>query len=155
MHFLREPLFAITQPDVPDQIQKIQSSLYRDLGVYTWINAGMSLIVGFLILRAGIALTKRRQSSVRLSNIYAVSSLTAKGIGILLFLVVAMPAIGGAITAMLAEGNAVLPAWIGGLRILIVVIALGSFLLSTIYPLCSLIMLNKTPVKQYLARHGS
>ncbi len=155
MQFLREPLFRVTQTGGPDRIQEIQNVMYRDLAVSNWINIGMSLVVGILILRAGIALTKRRQSSVRLSNAYALSSLIAKAIGILVFLLLTLPVIGGALTAMLAESNGALPEWTERLPVLIGAIGVGGFLLSTIYPLCTFVMLNKDNVRQHLAKHGT
>ena len=152
--FLQERLWTGTRSSGPDQVQEIQNEMYRDLAAYTWITIAMGLILGVLILRAGIALTKRRQSSVRLSNTYALSSIIAKVVGVLLFLLVAMPVIGEAVTAMLAESSAPAPAWVGGLQIFIGAIGGISFLLSMIYPLCALIMLNKPQVRQYLERHG-
>ncbi|MBB21372.1 MAG: hypothetical protein CMN04_00525 [Roseibacillus sp.] len=147
-------LWTFTPPNGPDKLQEIQNEMYRDLTAYTWVTITMSLIVGVLILRAGIALTKRRQSSLRLSNIYVLSSLIAKIVAVVLFLVVAMPVIGEAVTAMLEESSAALPGWVGGLQVFIAVIGVISFLLSTIYPLCAFLMLNKPQVKAYLARHG-
>ncbi len=147
-------LWTFTPPNGPDKLQEIQNEMYRDLTAYTWVTIAMSLIVGVLILRAGIALTKRRQSSLRLSNIYVLSSLIAKIVAVVLFLVVAMPVIGEAVTAMLEESSAALPGWVGGLQVFIAVIGVISFLLSTIYPLCAFLMLNKPQVKAYLARHG-
>ena len=147
-------LWTFNPPNGPDKLQEIQNEMYRDLTAYTWVTITMSLIVGVLILRAGIALTKRRQSSLRLSNIYVLSSLIAKIVSIVLFLVVAMPVIGEAVTAMLVESSAALPGWMGGLQVFIAVIGVISFLFSTIYPLCALLMLNKPQVREYLARHG-
>ena len=147
-------LWTSTPPNGPDKLQEIQNEMYRDLTAYTWVTITMSLIVGVLILRAGIALTKRRQSSLRLSNIYVLCSLIAKIVSVVLFLVVATPVIGEAVTAMLEESSAPLPGWVGGLQVFIAVIGVISFLLSTIYPLCALLMLNKPQVKGYLARHG-
>lgn len=154
MQFFQESLSALIQSNGPDKVQEIQNEMYRDLAVYTWITITMSLIVGVLILLSGIGLVKRRQSSVLLSNMYALSSLIAKVVGIVLFLLVATPVIGGAVNAMLAETNAALPGWVEGLQVFIGVVGVLSFLLSTIYPLCALIMLNKSQVRQYLARHG-
>ena len=147
-------LWTSTPPNGPDKLQEIQNEMYRDLTAYTWVTITMSLIVGIMILRAGIALTKRRQSSLRLSNIYVLCSLIAKIVSVVLFLVVATPVIGEAVTAMLEESSAPLPGWVGGLQVFIAVIGVISFLLSTIYPLCALLMLNKPQVKGYLARHG-
>jgi len=147
-------LWTFTPPNGPDKLQEIQNEMYRDLTAYTWVTITMSLIVGVLILRAGIALTKRRQSSLRLSNIYVLSSLIAKIVSVVLFLVVAMPVIEEAVTAMLEESSAALPGWVGGLQVFIAVIGVISFLFSTIYPLCALLMLNKPQVREYLARHG-
>ena len=147
-------LWTFTPPNGPDKLQEIQNEMYRDLTAYTWVTITMSLIVGVLILRAGIALTKRRQSALRLSNIYVLSSLIAKIVSVILFLVVAMPVIEEAVTAMLEESSAALPGWVGGLQVFIAVIGVISFLFSTIYPLCALLMLNKPQVREYLARHG-
>ncbi len=147
-------LWTSAPPNGPDKLQEIQNEMYRDLTAYTWVTITMSLIVGVLILRAGIALTKRRRSSLRLSNIYVLCSLIAKIVSVVLFLVVATPVIGEAVTAMLEESSAPLPGWVGGLQVFIAVIGVISFLLSTIYPLCALLMLNKPQVKGYLARHG-
>ena len=147
-------LWTFTPPNGPDKLQEIQNQMYRDLTAYTWVTITMSLIVGVLILRAGIALTKRRQSALRLSNIYVLSSLIAKIVSVVLFLVVAMPVIEEAVTAMLGESSAALPGWVGGLQVFIAVIGVISFLFSTIYPLCALLMLNKPQVREYLARHG-
>ena len=147
-------LWTFNPPNGPDKLQEIQNEMYRDLTAYTWVTITMSLIVGVLILRAGIALTKRRQSSLRLSNIYVLSSLIAKIVSVILFLVVAMPVIEEAVTAMLEESSAALPGWVGGLQVFIAVIGVISFLFSTIYPLCALLMLNKPQVREYLARHG-
>lgn len=154
VQLFQESLSALTQSNGPDKVQEIQNEMYRDLAAYTWITITMSLIVGILILLSGIALTKRRQSSVRLSNAYALSSLIAKAVGIVLFLLVGMPVIGEAVNAMLAKTNAALPGWVEGLWVFIGVVGALSALLSAIYPLCALIMLNRPHVRQYLAKHG-
>ena len=154
MQFFQQSLSALTQSSGPDEVQEIQNEMYRDLAVYTWITITMSLIVGVLILLSGIALIKRRQSSVRLSNMYVLSSLIAKAGGIVLFLLVATPVIGGAVNSMLAQTKAPLPGWVGGLQVFIGVVGALSVLLSAIYPLCALIMLNRPQVRQYLAKHG-
>jgi uncharacterized membrane protein YhaH (DUF805 family) len=153
----QEQIMGFSNAGEPEELIAAQEKMYRDLAPTSWISIVISLIVSVLILRAGIALVKRRQSSVKLSNTYALASLVAKAVGALLFFVMVMPVVSGALDTMLGESipapdvKAVL-AFIKGFMVLAGV--LGP-LMGAIYPLCSILMLNKPQVKEFLERNGT
>ena len=148
---------GVTNTGEPPELVAVQEKLHRDVASHSWISIVFSLIVSILILRAGIALMKRRRSSVRLSNTYALASLVAKVVGVFLFFVMVVPVVSGALETMLGESipDPDAQAVLSGIKILMVVAGVLFPLMGAIYPLCTILMLNKAQVKEFLEKNGT
>ena len=160
MEIFREPFIRLTGRGSSEEWIAVQVQMYRDLSPSTWISIVISLIVSALILQAGIALVRRRQSSVGASNTYALASLIAKGASVLLFYVMVMPVMSRHLEPLLNESipgsdPADLAPVLAGIKIAMVVAGVLAPLLGAIYPLCTLVMLNKPQVKEFLAKNGT
>ena len=152
-----EQIMGFTNAGGPPELMAAQEKFHGDLAPHSWISLVISFIVSLLILRAGIALLKRRRSAVRVSNTYAVASLLAKVVGALLFFVMVMPVANGALDTVLGEGipEPDVEAILAGARIAMVVGGVVFPLIGAIYPLCSILMLNNPPVKEFLGENGT
>ncbi len=153
----QEEIMGVTNTGEPPELVAVQEKLHRDVASHSWISIVFSLIVSILILRAGIALMKRRRSSVRLSNTYAFASLVAKVVGVFLFFVMVVPVVSGALETMLGESipDPDAQAVLAGIKILMVVAGVLFPLMGAIYPLCTILMLNKAQVREFLEKNGT
>lgn len=120
----------------------------------TYIGYVMTLILAFLLLRSGIALVKQREGAVQKSNQYAVASLIAKVVGLLLAFFITMPAMNEMYAGMVDPG---VPGSVDTMKFARIGAAVGAVatpVLSCIYPILALVMLNRKPVKQFLEVYG-
>ncbi len=118
-------------------------------GWTTWVTAAMGLGVAAVMIPAGIKLLRNRSDALRWSNLYAWSSISAKIVSLGLTVAVIAPAMRELVTSSM-EG---LP---GGAESMVVgsMVAGGviGVLMTLIYPVLTLILLNRQPVKDWLAR---
>jgi len=155
MQILQEPFIRLTNQGESEEMVALQMQMYREMALTTWISTVISVIVAVLVLRAGIALVKRRQSAVKASNVYVVASLVAKAAGVLLFCMVVMPVASGAMDSMLDESIPDVKTILAVIKVTMAVAGVLAPLLGAVYPLCALVMLNKPQVKEFLAKNGT
>ncbi len=136
-------------------------TLLNDLALLNWVSSVTGLAVAVLILWAGIRLVKRRKDAVRCSNIYTWASIVKGLLHIGLYLVTgpaAMRGYYGKLESIAGGSGAPTP---GGMNLMQFqeVIGMASTVigavLALIYPILAFAMLNKTLVKDFLARNGT
>lgn len=107
----------------------------------------LSFLVAIPMVVAGIKLLRKRRDCLKWSNIYAISPLGAKAVNLVLGILVITPAMnegmremikgpGGEQAAQMASGFTA----VGGIL---------AVLFTCVYPVLSLILLNRPPVKQW------
>lgn len=113
-------------------------------------NSGLSILVGIVMIIAGIMLVKGRRNGLAWSNKYAYLSLVAKVANMVIALMVVVPAtremMGEVMkgTPMPAGSKAIFEAsMIGG--------AIGGILVTCIYPILTLILLNQRGLREWFA----
>ena len=134
-----------------DYTNKLASISYFDLGA--------RLLIAVLIIMAGVALLKGRRSAIKKSNLYSFVSIGLKVLMLVLILVVVAPATNEFYDAMAkiqeSAGTAQPEEMLGVQKAAGTVGQLLTPLVSLVYPILVLIMLNRKPVKDWLAEHGS
>ncbi len=125
-----------------------QRKLEESTKVYTVIGTAFSVLVTALILTAGIQLLKKRKTALKWSNAYAWSSIGTKVLNLILSFIIVVPMT----QKMMSEisGGAAAPP-IPGFGGIMYASMFGGFLFSIIYPVITLILLNRPNVKQWFA----
>lgn len=139
------PFLRLTETTPQMQAQIEMQSKLNPMGLAT---NSLALLVAVPMIIAGIQLLKKRKTALKWSNLYAFSSLGAKAINLALTLIFVMPIMQEATKAILPSssgaGSAMGIAMIGG--------AIGSVAVSCIYPVLTLILLNRPNVKAWFSR---
>lgn len=139
---------AASTPQMAQQAQ-IQAEMQERIMPMTMISNTISIVVIALMIIAGIQLLKRRRGGLKWSNRYAIASLIAKVIGLILTFVYMLPAMTEMMekmsgpSAMGPAAKIMGPAMIGG--------AVIGTLVSCAYPVLVLILLNRPNTKQWFA----
>jgi hypothetical protein len=134
-----------------DYTSKLASISYFDLGA--------RLLIAVLIIVAGVALLKGRRTAIKKSNLYCFVSIGLKVLMLVLIVVVVAPATGefyDALGKVQESAGAAQPEGMANFQK-----AAGTVgqmitpIVSLVYPILAFIMLNRKPVKDWLAQHGS
>lgn len=131
-------------------IAEMQLKIYEKIGELNWINSLMGAVVAALILAAGITLLKRRKIGLKLSNTYAWVSIGAKVVGVVIFFLVVKPMITEAMEEIIPEGSKEGETVLMVFNIIMAVAGVLGPVLAAIYPIITLVMLNKPMVRQHL-----
>lgn len=102
----------------------------------------IAVVVTILMVMAGIKLLKKKRDGLKSSNRYAYASLAAKAIAVVFTFAVMLPAIKDQMPSGSA-GSAMGIAMISG--------AIGGILISCIYPVLTLVLLNRPATKDWFA----
>lgn len=115
----------------------------------TWFGYASALILGVLLLLAGLALLKRKQTGLSWSNRYAWTSIAFKVINLILFVTILMPKIGGLFHALESGGPEMRT--VGSvMKMTTIASGIASPLVACIYPVLVLILLNRDSVRKSL-----
>lgn len=141
----------IPAPRTPQMVQQaqMQAAMQEKLMPMTLITNAISVVVIALMTIAGIQLLKKRRGGLKWSNRYAIASLIAKVIAIVLTFIYMLPAMKEMMenmpgsSGMGPAADIMVPAMIGG-------VIIGS-LVSCAYPVIVLILLNRPNTKQWFA----
>ena len=136
------PLLKLTPSTPQMQAQMEAQAKLHPMTVATSI---LSLLVAVPMIIAGIQLLKSRKTALKWSNIYAFSSLGAK-VSNLILIVIAIP-------TMLEISKTLMPssAGVDGMGMAMVGGAVGSVVVTCLYPVLTLILLNRPAVKAWFA----
>lgn len=141
--------FLHLMPHTPEMAAqaKAQAAMEESMMPMNIISTGLTVLVGVIMLRAGILLLKKRRSGLLWSNRYAWASLAAKVVNIVLVFIYTMPAM----KEMLAStpgGTAAMP---GGMEWIMVGSMLIWIVTMSAYPIITLILLNRPKTKEWFA----
>lgn len=127
-----------------------QLAMQEKLQPVTIINSGFSLVVAVPMIIAGILLLRGRRNAVKWSNGYAVTSLLAKVVNMVLAATIVIPAMKGMTEGIMNDSGA--PSQMKDVISGSMVIgAIGGSLVACIYPVLTLILLNRAEVKTWFA----
>jgi hypothetical protein len=127
-----------------------QIALQAKISPMTITSGILSLLVAIPMIIAGIQLLKKRKSGLKWSNTYAWSSLGAKLINLVLAVTIMIPAMQEMTRGMLATSKA--PAAVSGMMSgFMAVGAIGGVVVSCVYPILSLVLLNRPATKAWFA----
>lgn len=114
--------------------------------VVEMISGCVSLAVGALLLVAGIQLLQSRRSALLWSNRYAWASIGSKILSIGLSLTFIAPVMGTALRGSGPNEQAI--------QYVVILGIVGGSMISMIYPVACLLVLNRPLTKEWLALHG-
>ncbi len=127
---------------------KIQTSLESEMRPYTLLGLLIMILLTTLILIAGVLLLKKRKNALKWSNYYAWSSIATKLINLVISIVVILPMTKKIMSTVAPPSPGTAFVAMGSMMIVSVVVV---FAISLIYPVLSLILLNRPFVKTWLA----
>lgn len=154
-----DPASKAAQEAVVATVEAMKT-MFSEMALANWVQTIAGGIVAFLILLAGIALVKKRKTSLASSNRYVWCSIGAKILNLILFLAIGMGATKRYYEAIDSLSGAAAAPGPGGMDMMQFqqMFASGgtvvSLALALIYPILALVMLNKPLVKDYLSQYG-
>lgn len=134
---------APSSPEIQAQLD-----MQAKLNPMTIATNTLSLFVAALMIIAGIQLVKNRKTALKWSNWYAFASLGAKAISLVLVILFVVPAMREIARTMIpgsASGGE------GAMGMMMAGGAIGSVAVTCIYPILTLILLNRPKVKAWFA----
>lgn len=138
-----------------DEFAALQAVQAETLWV-TLLGAGFAAILSGLLTVAGIKLLRGRRDALRWSNTYAGTSIATKMVTLVLTILVVLPATQRMMEAMEQVGDeAGQETMLNFTSTLTTALAVATPLLYCIYPLVTLVLLNRQRIKGWLATHGS
>ena len=127
-----------------------QIAMQEKINPMTITSAILSLLVAVPMIIAGIQLLKKRRNALRWSNGYAWSSIGAKLVNLIMTLTILVPAMQEMTQGMLAHSKA--PAPVSGIMSgFMAGGAIIGVLVSSVYPILTLVLLNRPATKAWFA----
>lgn len=145
--------FLKMMPHSPEMDAQIQAQMEMQQKVQPISVTGtfLSLIVAVPMIIAGIRMLKKKRDGLKWSNRYAFASLGAKAVNLILTLVILVPAM-----QQLSANIVPKSARAGGIEIMMsgfmIGGAIGGVILSCVYPITTLVLLNRPAIKEWFAR---
>lgn len=141
--------FASFGPQTPEMAAQaeMQAQMQAKLMPMTVVSNLIAIVVTILMIIAGIKLLKKKKDALNWSNRYAYASIFAKVVGLVMTFTYMMPAMKEFFDSQKLPGptaNIMMPAMIGG--------AVVGVLVGSIYPILSLILLNRSATKDWFAK---
>lgn len=140
---------AGTNPQLGEQIDA-QIAMQAKINPVSITSSILSLLVAVPMIVAGVLLLKERKNALKWSNAYAWSSLGAKTINLILAVTILVPAMQEMTRGILKTtpmpgpaSDVMSMAMAGG--------AIGGVLVSCIYPIVTLVILNRPATKEWFA----
>ncbi len=133
------------------QVQ-IQTRLEAEMLPYTLVGLVVMIILTALILIAGFLLLKQRKNALKWSNYYAWSSIATKLINLVISISYIVPLTQKAMSATTPPSSGAIFGAMGPMMILSLVVG---FAFSLVYPVLTLILLNRPFVKTWFANQQS
>ncbi len=148
---LTNPILKLTQsnPELTDQLSA-QMEMQKEILPLTITSSILSFLVAIPMVVAGIQMLRKRRNGLKWSNTYAISSLGAKCINLILTFAIMVPAMEGMKEEMMkgapmpaSASDAMTGVMVGG--------AVAGVLVTCVYPILTLILLNRPSVKSWFA----
>ncbi len=147
--------FLKMMPHTPQMEGQIQAQMEMQQKVQPMSLAGglLSLIVAVPMILAGIRMLKKKRDGLKWSNRYAYTSLGAKAVNLVLTVTILVPAMNTMASGMMPKSS--VPGGMEGIMSGIMVgSAIGGVLLSCLYPILTLVLLNRPQTKEWFARQA-
>jgi len=144
---------GLGMPEGPET-EGIVRSQQAYMSEITWVgvlNGVFSLVLAVLLLVAGIKLLKRRPDALSWSNGYAWSSIGFKVVGVLIAVLVVLPASNRMMDQMMGDMPGGAEGFATGMKVGTSLASVVGAVLSMTYPILALVLLNREPVKNFLA----
>ena len=143
--------FLKMMPHTPQMEGQIQAQMEMQQRVQPMSLTGglLSLIVAVPMILAGIRMLQKKRDGLKWSNRYAYTSLGAKAVNLVLTVTILVPAMDTMATGMMPKSS--VP---GGMEGIMVGSAIGGVLLSCLYPILALVLLNRPDIKEWFARQA-
>lgn len=142
----------------PEEVVEFQRRFTEATMPSSIISIILGTVVSAVVLVAGIALVRRKKNSIKLSNLYAFISIAAKVVTVVIFLTMIMPALNELMDDLVKEMAADAPGDVKQMLDIMKASATGAGILvpvlMCIYPILSLVLLNKPKVREFLQQHG-
>jgi hypothetical protein len=133
------------------QVQ-IQTDMQSEMMPYTIFGTVLSIILTILIINAGVLLLKKRKNALKWSNIYAYASIGMKIINLLISIVWIAP-MTKEMMSTVSAGSA--GGTFGAFGPVMIISMVVGFLVTLIYPVLTLVLLNRPPIKTWFANQPS
>lgn len=155
MSFFTKGINQAQFSDLPEgqkeQVQEAMAPMY-EAQIWDMVSAGWSLLLSALMLIAGLMLVRYKWCGLKYSNAYAWLSIAHKIFAAVVLLVIKLPAI-KQMSDTMAESNSDVPANMGSMVTgVAVIVGLVMVAMMLIYPVLSLVLLNKSQSKASLKR---
>jgi len=137
-------LFMPKTPEIAAQI-KAQEAMQGQMMSVTVVSGLLTLVIGSIMLVAGIQLLKKRKAGLKWSNRYAWTSLAGKAVNIVLAFAFTMPAM----KSSLASGGGSLP--VGAPEAIMIGSIVFGIVITCLYPILALVLLNRPKTKEWFA----
>lgn len=129
---------------------KMQQAMAAAGQTHQYLSAGFSVLLAILLLVAGVGLLKNKLTGLKVSNVYAWISIASKvALGVLFFTHV-LPALNTAIEGMLGSAAKADQGVLSIAKMTMVVSGVVTPLVSCIYPILVLVLLNRESVRKHL-----
>jgi len=140
------PVFLF-MPKTPEMVAqaKAQEAMQSQIMTVTIASSVLTLVIGALMLAAGILLLKKRKSGLKWSNRYAWTSLAGKAVNVVLGFAFTMPVA----KESLKTTSGSLPA--GAPEAIFIGSMVLGIVLASIYPILTLVLLNRPSTKAWFA----
>ena len=132
-------------PELAKQAQ-IQAEMQEKMMPMTITTNLIGIVVTALMITAGIQLLRKKKTGLQWSNRYAIGSLIAKAIGGVLMFTVMLPLMRESLPAHTTSSGGM-----GAMEVGMIGGAIGGVLISAIYPILTLILLNRPNTKTWFA----
>ena len=133
--------FINLMPKTPEMAAqaKAQAAMQQDMMPMTIISTIMTVVIGLIMLKAGILLLKKRRSGLLWSNRYAWTSLAGKVVNAALAFVYTVPAM----KQMMTTTAGASPPMPGGMEWVVIGSMIFGLVITAAYPIITLILLNR------------
>lgn len=140
------PVFFL-MPKTPEIVAqaKAEETLQSQMMTATVVSSLLTLVIGIIMLYAGILLLKKRRSGLKWSNRYAWTSLAGKVVNLVIAFAFTIPTMRG---SMPSSGPG-LPT--GAPELIMIGSMVFVILISCIYPILTLVLLNRPNTKAWFA----
>ena len=134
----------------PGPARDAQETMTRAMQPMTVINLAITAVLVLLVIVAGLKLLKAKKDAVKASNRYAIASIVGKVVGGVLVFIYMVPAQRQMIDEQLGGMGDVPAGMKTGMDAAMIVGPIMGILFTCLYPVLSLILLNRRSVKDWL-----
>ncbi|WAC21397.1 hypothetical protein OVA24_08355 [Luteolibacter sp. SL250] len=138
----------------PGPARDAQENMTRAIQPMMNINLGITAVLVVLVTIAGIKLLRAKKDAVKASNRYAIASLLGKIAGGVLVFIYMVPAQRQMMEDQLGQMGDLPAGMKTGMDAAMIGGAIGSILFTCLYPILTLILLNRRSVKGWLEQFG-